>query len=104
MSKAITVNTKLIDRLAYLAHLPLTDSQKKKLIGELSDILSYAGKVQNTNTKNIKETAQITGLTNVTREDKLDKDRSLSQKQALQNSFSTFKNYFKVNALIDHES
>lgn len=104
MAKTITVNTKLIDRLAYLSHLPLTDSQKKKLIGELSDILSYAGKVQNTDTNNVKETAQVTGLTNITREDKLDKKRSLSQKQALQNASSTFNNYFKVPALINHES
>jgi aspartyl/glutamyl-tRNA(Asn/Gln) amidotransferase C subunit len=104
MSKAITVNIKLIDRLTYLAHLPLTDSQKKKLIGELSDILSYAGKVQNTDTKNIKETAQVTGLSNIIREDKLDTKRSLTQKQALQNTSSVFNNYFKVPATIDHES
>ena len=104
MRKSIIVNNKLIDKLAKLANLPLSSTQKKKLPNELKSILEYAAKIQDTNTKNVTETAQVTGLTNITRQDKLDKTQNLSQKQALSNAKKVFNNYFVVPVLIDHES
>ena len=104
MNKSIKVDKQLIAKLTKLANLPLTDAQKSKLPAELTDILKYASKIADTNTKNTEETAQVTGLTNVMREDRLDRKRGLSQKQALQNTKNIFNNYFVVPALIDHES
>lgn len=58
-----------VEHIATLARLHLTDEEKKRLTGELSSILSYIDQLKAVNTANVLATAQVTGTTNVMRDD-----------------------------------
>jgi aspartyl-tRNA(Asn)/glutamyl-tRNA(Gln) amidotransferase subunit C len=58
-------------KLAQLARLDLTDDEVKEFSSELSDILQYVEQLLAVNVKGLKPTNQVTGLTNVTREDEV---------------------------------
>lgn len=85
--------------VAKLANLPLKPEEEKKFEKQLSDILSYVEKLKEVDTGNVETTSQVTGLENVTREDKA--FPSLSQEEALSNSKSTHNGMFKVKAILD---
>jgi len=66
-----------VKKVAALARLELTDKEIKTYAEQLSAILGYVGELQAVDTENIKLTSQVTGLSNVMREDKVDAyDRS----------------------------
>lgn len=88
-----------VKHIAKLANLPLSPSEEKKFEKQLSDILSYVEKLNEVDTKNVKETSQVTGLKNVTRDDV--SFPSLSQKEALANSKSKQNGLFKVKAVFE---
>jgi aspartyl-tRNA(Asn)/glutamyl-tRNA(Gln) amidotransferase subunit C len=56
-------------KLARLARLELTDEEVEKYRLELSSILQYVEQIQNTDVTGLEPTSQVTGLTNVMRED-----------------------------------
>lgn len=60
-----------VSHIATLARLKLTEEEKEKYRGQLSGILEYVEKLSAVNTENIESTTQVTGLTNVTREDSI---------------------------------
>jgi aspartyl-tRNA(Asn)/glutamyl-tRNA(Gln) amidotransferase subunit C len=60
-----------VEKIAKLARLDLTPEEKKKYAEELGRILDYIGQLKEVDTKNIEPTAQVTGLSNVTREDEV---------------------------------
>jgi aspartyl-tRNA(Asn)/glutamyl-tRNA(Gln) amidotransferase subunit C len=67
---------------------------------ELTETLDYIATLNSIDTKNVEPTSQVTGLTNVLREDEA--HPSLSQEEALQNA-QTYNGFFKVPAILDHE-
>lgn len=58
-----------VEHIAKLARLEITDQEKEKYSGQLSGILEYVEKLQTVDTDNVEPTSQVTGLTNVMRED-----------------------------------
>lgn len=86
--------------VAKLAQLNLTQEEVTTFQTQLSKVLDYVGQLQSVETKNIPETSQVTGLENVTREDKLDPSRDLTTEQALANAPQTEKGYIKVKAVL----
>lgn len=58
-----------IVRLARLARLTITDEEIEKYRAELSEILKYVEQLQSVDVSGLKPTTQVTGLTNVMRED-----------------------------------
>lgn len=58
-------------KLAQLARLDLSDEEVEEFAGELSAILQYVEQLGSVDVKGLKPTQQITGLTNVSREDKV---------------------------------
>ena len=100
-------NTKLtpeeIYKLAKLANLSLNEEQIKKLADSVSSILSYVSQLQSLNTANIEETSQVTGQENVFREDVVDKNRMLTQEEALSNAKDKHNGYFMVKAIFEEE-
>ncbi len=89
-----------VPHIAKLANLPLTEEETKKFETQLSSILHYVEKLKNIDTKSVKPTSQITGLENVTREDKA--ENSLTQKEALSNTNKTHNGSFEVDAILDN--
>lgn len=56
-------------KLAQLAQLELSEDEIQALTGELSAILQYVEQLAEADVAGLKPTNQVTGLTNVTRED-----------------------------------
>jgi aspartyl-tRNA(Asn)/glutamyl-tRNA(Gln) amidotransferase subunit C len=56
-------------KLAQLARLSLTDDEVEEFRGELSAILAYVQQLQGVDVSGLKPTTQVSGLTNVMRED-----------------------------------
>jgi len=77
-----------VKHVANLANLPLTDVELKKLEKDLGNVFELVDHIQDLDTSNIEPTSQVTGLTNITRPDKIDTGRLLPQ-----------KGFFKVKAI-----
>ena len=88
-----------VSRIAKLANLPLNSEEKEKFEQQLSETLSYVEKLNSINTEGIEPTSQVTGLENVTREDKA--EPSLPQDKALLNAKSQHNGLFKVKAILE---
>ena len=88
-----------VAHVAKLANLPLTDKEKRKFEKQLSSILNYIEKLNEIDTSNVEPTSQVTGLENVTREDK--PSPSLSQDEVLSNTLSKHNGLFKVKAILE---
>lgn len=61
-----------VEHIATLARLRLTDIEKEKYAEQLSSILDYVDKLGTVDTTNIEPTSQVTGLTNITRQDNIE--------------------------------
>lgn len=88
-----------VSHVAKLANLDLTDEEKKKFTSQLSSILDYFRQLNKVDTKDVEPTSQVTGLENVTREDK--PSPSLSQEEVLKNTKSKHNGLFKVKAIFE---
>lgn len=100
--KNVSTSAKIdVSYVAQLASLPLTDKEKEKLEKELNETLDYIATLNSIDTKNVEPTSQVTGLTNVLREDKA--LPSLTQEQALANAKETYNGFFKVKAILPNE-
>lgn len=88
-----------IPHTAKLANLALTNGEEEKLEKQLGEIISYIKKLNEINTKNTKTTSQVTGLENVTREDK--SSPCLSQEEALSNTKLQYNGLFKISAILE---
>ncbi|MBP9719328.1 MAG: Asp-tRNA(Asn)/Glu-tRNA(Gln) amidotransferase subunit GatC [Candidatus Levybacteria bacterium] len=95
-STPVTIDIK---RVAQLASLPITPEEEKKLGKELTETLDYIAVLNAIDTTDVPPTSQVTGLTNVLREDTA--LPSLSQEQALQNNTETDNGFFKVPAILE---
>jgi aspartyl-tRNA(Asn)/glutamyl-tRNA(Gln) amidotransferase subunit C len=65
----MTVTVKDVERIAALAHLSFTDSEKQRLAIELNEILSYMEILNAVDTSGVEPLSGVVPLTNVFRED-----------------------------------
>ncbi|MBU0981087.1 Asp-tRNA(Asn)/Glu-tRNA(Gln) amidotransferase subunit GatC [Patescibacteria group bacterium] len=63
-----------VEKLAHLARMKLTPEEVSKYSEQLTDILDYVQMLSELDTKGVPETSQVTGLSNVTREDEIKMD------------------------------
>ncbi|MEK7186579.1 MAG: Asp-tRNA(Asn)/Glu-tRNA(Gln) amidotransferase subunit GatC [Patescibacteria group bacterium] len=87
-----------VKHVAKLANLPLSDEEEKKFEKQLSEILTYIEQLNSVDTKNVEITSQITGLENISRDDKT--SPSLPQDEALFNTKSIHNGMFKVKKVL----
>ena len=76
-----------IKHTAELARIKLSDSEIDKYTKELSSVLGYVEVLNEVDTKDVEDTAQVTNLENRLREDKVEK--SLGREEALANAKDT---------------
>jgi aspartyl-tRNA(Asn)/glutamyl-tRNA(Gln) amidotransferase subunit C len=86
-------------KLARLARLDLSDAEVEEFAGELSEILQYVEQLQSVDVGALKPTNQVTGLTNVTREDKV-KDYGYKPAELLKNVPQVQDGQIKVKRMI----
>lgn len=82
-----------VKHVAKLANLPLNDNLTKKLQKDLDATLKLVDELAELDLNGVEPTSQVTGLINVTREDKIDRSRILP-----------ITGYFKVKAIFNDAS
>ncbi len=87
------VDKKIVERVAKIARINLSEKELEKFSKELEDVLNAFKDLQKVDTKNIKPSFQPIEVKNVTRKDKIEK--SLTQKEALANTKNKERGYFK---------
>lgn len=65
-----------VKHVAKLARIKLTDEEVKKFGKQLSSVLAYIDILSEVDTKDVAETSQVTGLTNVMEKDEVVKGQS----------------------------
>ncbi len=86
-----------IDHLANLAKLDISSKEKEKLAEQLEATVDYIEILQELDTEDIKPTAQVTGLENISDPDEA--KPGLSQEQALANAPKKKDGYFVVKKI-----
>jgi aspartyl-tRNA(Asn)/glutamyl-tRNA(Gln) amidotransferase subunit C len=89
--------------IAKLSNLTLTEQEIKKFTPQLSSVVQYVSSLSEVDTKNTDPTSQTTGLTNITRGDKIDPMRTLPIDQAVLNARETHNDYFKVPPILERD-
>lgn len=86
-------------KLAQLSKLTLKDDQLEKFRLELESLLTYIEQLQSVNTVGLQPTNQISGLTNVMREDVI--KENVSQKELLKNTPAIQDDQIKVRRVLE---
>ena len=90
----------MVRRVAHLARLELDDKELVLYSGQLASILTYIGKLNELDTKDVIPTSHaLTTLKNVFRKDVLKK--SLQPDEAIKNAPSKEGDFFKVPQIIE---
>jgi len=80
------ISKSTVQHIAHLAKLKTSDVEAEKYAGELSRVLDYIDQLKEVETDKVIPTAQVTGLTNNLREDKVvawdEAEKALALKQA----------------------
>ncbi len=86
-------------KLAQLARLELTEDEVEEYSQELSEILQYVEQLGSVDVAGLKPTNQVTGLTNVTRDDEV-KDYGYAAADLLNNLPQAKNGHIKVKRML----
>ena len=87
------IDRKLLEHVAEVARLKLTEEEIKKFLPQLKEALEFFSKLQEVNTENVKPSFQPVELKNAMRED-IEKE-CLTQDEALSQTEHKKDGYFK---------
>lgn len=90
-----------VKHLAKLANLSPLDSLIPALQSGVTSTLDYAQVLSNVDVSHVDVTNEVSGLTNVFREDIVDHSRTFTQAEALHNASSSYKGFFMVPAVLE---
>lgn len=97
------VSTKQVDHIAHLAHIPISADEAVALSSSFDETLGVIENLSSVDVSKLEPTHQVTGLTNVLREDIVTPERMFSQKEALKNASSTHEGYFMVAKILNND-
>jgi aspartyl-tRNA(Asn)/glutamyl-tRNA(Gln) amidotransferase subunit C len=97
----MTLSTSDVDHVAALARLGLDPEERRRLGAELEAILDHISRLQQVDTSDVGETAQVGELINVMRDDV--PRPSLGTATALHNAPISDGHHFIVGAIQEHE-
>ena len=103
MKNTTKITKKQIQHIANLANIPITAQEQENLQHAFDETLKTIAELQSVDIKNIEPTHQVTGLTNVLREDIVDAENMFTQQQALANAKKTHNGYFVVPRIIEEK-
>ena len=87
------IDKELIERVAKVSRLNLSEEEKEQFIDDFKDVLNTFSVISKVNTEKIELSVQPINVENVFREDKTGK--SLSEKEVFQNTNYKEKGFFK---------
>ena len=94
------ITKKEVEYIAKLARLGLNKQEKDKFTEELSAILDFVDKLNEVKTNKIEPTAQVTGLKNITRQDKAKKKTKKETDKLLDLAPEVENRHLKVKAIL----
>ena len=90
-----------IEKLSELVKLPISDEEKSKLAGMLSQTTEYMDMLNELDTSKVEPTYQVTGLVNIYQSDDLYK--TLTQEEVLQNAKNIKEGMIGTSAVLERE-
>jgi aspartyl-tRNA(Asn)/glutamyl-tRNA(Gln) amidotransferase subunit C len=93
------IDSKLVDRIAGLARLSLSDYEKESLQADLNNILSYVEKLNRLDISGVEPTSHVLDLANITRED--EPRPAMPVDEALSNAPDRSGNFYRVPKIIE---
>jgi len=101
MSDSLSLNQ--TRKIAHLARLDLSEQNLQKYASQLSHILEYFDQLGQLDTNGVAETAQVTGLENITRPDQTG-TRTLDASAALNQAVQSHDNYIVVPEILTNRA
>ncbi|RJX18682.1 MAG: Asp-tRNA(Asn)/Glu-tRNA(Gln) amidotransferase subunit GatC [Desulforudis sp.] len=92
------LSREVVDHVALLARLELSEEEKERYASQLADILEYAERLQELDTEDVIPTAHVLPLQNVFRHDTV--GQHLPSEETLANAPDREDNCFKVPRII----
>ncbi|HOP99298.1 MAG TPA: Asp-tRNA(Asn)/Glu-tRNA(Gln) amidotransferase subunit GatC [Acetivibrio clariflavus] len=93
------ISKDIIEHVANLARLNLTEEEKSALASDMEQIISYVDKLNELDTSNVEPTNHVIPITNVFREDKA--EASYPREKILANAPSSQDGCFKVPKIVE---
>jgi len=95
----VKISKDIIEHVANLARLNLTEEEKSALASDMEQIISYVDKLNELDTSNVEPTNHVIPITNVFREDKA--EASYPREKILANAPSSQDGCFKVPKIVE---
>lgn len=92
------LSKKEVEHTAWLAHIELSEKEKKLFTEQFNEILNYFKKIDKVATENVQSTYHVLDLMNVYREDEA--TPSLPQEEALRNAPKKEKEFLKAPRIV----
>lgn len=99
--KAAPFTTTTVQKIATLAHIPVTDDEATTLAKGFTTTMEVVDKLAKIDVEGVVPTSQVTGFENVFREDEIDTTRMFTQEQALANGKRTYNGFFVVDQILE---
>lgn len=93
-----------VGKIAKLANLIITPDEESLFADQFSQTIDVVNQLNEIDTKDLPETSQVTNLENITRPDKIDEDRILTQAEALSGAKKVHKGFFVVSQILEKDS
>lgn len=90
-----------IEKISELVKLPVTDDEKKKLAGMLSQTTEYMDMLNELDTNGVEPTYQVTGLSNIYQSEDL--SQTLTQEEVLKNAPNSKEGMIQTSAVFERE-
>lgn len=100
----VTVTEDEVKKIAKLANLKLLDNEVELFAGQFTKTIEVVNELNKIDTSNTEATYQVNGLSNVTREDRVDLTRILPREIVLSEAEKTSNGFFVVERLIDSDA
>lgn len=91
-----TFDKKKVEKIAKLSALKISSSELPYFSKQFNETIAIIDQFNKLNTKSVSEAYNISGKINVFRNDKIERKKVFTQKQALRNAKKTYKGYFLV--------
>lgn len=93
------INNETVDKLAYLARLEFSDSDKEEIKKDLSRIITWIDKLNELDTEKTEPLIYMSTEVNVLRKDVV--EHSITHEEALLNAPKKDSDYFRVPKVLD---
>ena len=91
-------------KIAQLANLTISEDEKKLFADQFSQTIKVIDQLSEVDTQGISPTTSVSNQTNITRSDKIDLSRVLTQAEALSGAKNVHHGFFVVKQILEKDS